>query len=75
MPGKLQHAPQPLVAQKREVLVVKPPGHPAQRKGALRQTFGQLPTFAVSASPVAAEVEPVIAPSVFCHCTKGASVT
>jgi hypothetical protein len=73
--GKLQHPVQPPVAQEAQVLMIKPPGHSAQGGGGARQTFGQLPTFAVSASPVAAVVEPVIAPSVFCHCTNGASVT
>jgi hypothetical protein len=75
MPGKFEHPPQPMVAQEREVLVEKPPGHPAQSKGALRHWVGQLSGFAVLAIFDAAAVEPVIAPSVFCHCTKGASVT
>ena len=75
VPGKLQDAPQTPVAQEAQVLMIKPPGHPAQCEGALRRAEAQLFRFAVSARPVAADVEPVIAPSVFCHCTKGASVT
>ena len=75
MPSKLQHTVQPPVAQEAQVLMIKPPGHPAQCEGALRWAEAQLFRFAVSARPVAADVEPVIAPSVFCHCTKGASVT
>ena len=76
MPGKLEDAVQTSGrAGSERFWWIKPPGHPAQGGGALRRAEAQLFRFAVSARPVAADVEPVIAPIVFCHCTKGASVT
>lgn len=78
MPGKVQHPVQLAVAKKRQVLVPKPPWDPSQTTG-VQSGRAQFPyqsgQLAVLAMLLAAPVVPVIAPSVFCHCTNGASVT
>ena len=78
MPRQLQNPAQTARAQETGGVIIKPPGNcpgDLNRLCCAGQAFAQGVPVAVDRSDAAAPAEPVIADRVFCHCTKGASVT